>query len=348
MSGIKVTDVLLEAKANLLLEVSGDKADALNRVQSLLQRLGDLLQGIEGVTAGDSAVAEKLKSYQDRLKQEEVSLNTRQRDLDRIELPGAAKDADTDRLNESKGAISRINEKNGATAGLFEEVNSNIINLKTADKTMARIESALQNLAYELQSQGQLLERWLPEEHRDLLETKESVTAALEKQRGAIDASESPDGVTRELGLIEETAGSLSGDIKRLGEETVRREKLQQKRVYVLKGLRNTCAYLGFKEVGGPDYDNKEDRNSPVVQTFDTINRGLITFRLTLDGRIDSNSGMSDDVCTEEFSRLAEFLAQEYGIQTEFKHPGHDDLPERLTSTEKPVPRRREPKRMER
>lgn len=115
-------------------------------------------------------------------------------------------------------------------------------------------------------------------------------------------------------------------------------ERKQQKRLYVLKALRQVCLQMGFEE-SEPYYDgNSRDRKSNIVYQVDTIDRGKVVFYLSLD-RINSHSAIAEDRCLEEFSVISENLDSEFGIKTNFGpendkpddrllHKGELDLPE--------------------
>lgn len=108
--------------------------------------------------------------------------------------------------------------------------------------------------------------------------------------------------------------------------------------MYTLKALRVICASLGFKEVSEPSYEKEDDCGSPVVQTFDTLNEGLVTFRLYLHNKIESDSGIDVEVCRDEFEKLSKLLKDKYGVDTSFRRIGQEAAPQRLSKTEKPMP----------
>jgi hypothetical protein len=95
-------------------------------------------------------------------------------------------------------------------------------------------------------------------------------------------------------------------------------ENKHQKRLYLLKAIRQVCADMGFKEMSPPRYEYEEDRGSRIVLKVDTLDRGHIEFMLSLDS-ISSWSELSEGRCFEEFGQLSQFLESEFGIQTQFK-----------------------------
>ncbi len=112
---------------------------------------------------------------------------------------------------------------------------------------------------------------------------------------------------------------SLFKELKDKIEFSQIQENKHQKRLYLLKALRQVCKEMGFEEVVAPYYEKKGDRGSRILFIVDTFDRGKIKFALSLDN-ITSFSEASEDKCFEEFDKLSEFLEEEYGIKTEFKY----------------------------
>jgi hypothetical protein len=105
----------------------------------------------------------------------------------------------------------------------------------------------------------------------------------------------------------------------------------QQKRLYVLNAINSVCQARGFKRVSGPDYEQPEDPASALVMVFDTLDRGLIDFRLTLQG-IHTNAEMGDGRCFEEFDALSDSLQTMYGVKTEFRRAADGSRPDLQTA----------------
>jgi hypothetical protein len=95
-------------------------------------------------------------------------------------------------------------------------------------------------------------------------------------------------------------------------------EDKHQKRLYLLKALRQVCAEMGFEEESGPHFEKEGERGSRIDFKVDTLDRGCITFTLSLDG-LSSFSEISEDHCFEEFGQLSQYLEEEFGIQTDFR-----------------------------
>ncbi len=133
--------------------------------------------------------------------------------------------------------------------------------------------------------------------------------------------------------LREERYGDLRPLLQGVDEELARKvpwaeeqEEKHQKRLYLLKALRQACSELGFVEVEAPHYEKEGDRGSRIHHTVDTVDRGQISFALTMEG-ISSFSEISEEHCFEEFESISQYLEQEFGIQTRFHHPGEEPPP---------------------
>lgn len=95
-------------------------------------------------------------------------------------------------------------------------------------------------------------------------------------------------------------------------------EAKHQRRIYLLKALRQVCAEMGFGEVAPPRYERDGDRSSRIVMTVDTFNHGLVTFHLSLES-IEADSMVGETHCFEEFDKLSAQLAEQFGVQTKFR-----------------------------
>ena len=113
-------------------------------------------------------------------------------------------------------------------------------------------------------------------------------------------------------------------------------EYKHQKRLYVLKALRQVCTEMGFEE-SEPSFEKPGNRNR-IVYEVDTFSQGKIRFFLTLEG-ISSHSNIVQSRCLDEFDKLSASLDEEFGVKTKFKilgeiprerliRKGEIDLPE--------------------
>lgn len=95
-------------------------------------------------------------------------------------------------------------------------------------------------------------------------------------------------------------------------------ESKHQRRLYLLKALRQVCAEMGFGEAEPPRYEQDGDRSSRITLTLDTFNQGLVSFHLSLEG-IEADSGIAQEHCFEEFDKLSVQLVEQFGVQTKFR-----------------------------
>ncbi len=124
--------------------------------------------------------------------------------------------------------------------------------------------------------------------------------------------------------------------LKAREEELQKLEEQHQKRLYVLKGLRQVCVEMGFEE-SEPRRENG-GRRGRIIYEVDTLDQGVVVFYLSLDG-ISADSAIVDGKCLDEFDKLSELLQKEFGVKTRFKledgrpdedliKPGELDQPE--------------------
>jgi hypothetical protein len=120
------------------------------------------------------------------------------------------------------------------------------------------------------------------------------------------------------LDVVSRTATSLEQDLSAKLQMSEANESKYQHRLYVLKALRQVCAEMGFDEIGPPQPERSDDRKSRIKLTVDTINRGQVTFYLSLES-IEADSCISQSHCFEEFGELSKQLTETFGILTKFK-----------------------------
>lgn len=142
----------------------------------------------------------------------------------------------------------------------------------------------------------------------------------------------------RHLAGLHHRLEELQAAIVQAGEVASRNEERHQKRLEVLKSLRQVCADLGFQEIGAPVRPPGAGRGDPIVIAFDTLDRGTIKFVLALD-KVSTDSQIAAGRCLEETDRISELLQERFSIKTSFqpecvgddrvrRHAGECDLPE--------------------
>lgn len=89
-------------------------------------------------------------------------------------------------------------------------------------------------------------------------------------------------------------------------------------RLFVLNDLRQEFAKFGFRELGGPTYKEKEDKDSDITLKIDTINLGIFEVDLKLKGpeiviKIDTDVSLEELRLSKELKRIFDSL-KEKGI----------------------------------
>jgi len=124
---------------------------------------------------------------------------------------------------------------------------------------------------------------------------------------------------TEHYGTLQTQLTELQGELSEKGRWSSAQEEKHQRRLYLLKALRQVSAELGFEEqVGGPQFEKNGDRGSRILLSVDTHDQGRIDFHLTLDG-LASFSEMGEDRCPVEFGTLSQQLEEEFGVHTRFR-----------------------------
>lgn len=169
-------------------------------------------------------------------------------------------------------------------------------------KTLISKLSRLEGLYY---AQNELLRTWFGQDTSgEFQRSFDKAKQLLEKKR----LSE----LSKYLEQIETALGSRIQEAQDL-------EHKHQKRLYVLKALRQVCREMGFEE-SEPEYEREGKRNR-IIYEVDTLDQGKIRFFLSLDS-ITTNSGIAEDRCLDEFDKLSCHLQDEFGVKTRFRRQG--------------------------
>lgn len=120
------------------------------------------------------------------------------------------------------------------------------------------------------------------------------------------------------LGEVSRIANSLQQYLNARLELAEANQGKYQRRLYVLKALRQVCADMGFKELAPPRSEHPDDLKSRITLTVDTLNRGEVSFYLSLES-IEADSCISQSHCFEEFGQLSTQLAESFGVITKFQ-----------------------------
>ncbi len=200
---------------------------------------------------------------------------------------------------------------------LLQQTKEAIPALLEIDKNIHVVEKRVSDIQKIWQGKELKFQRWYPDEYDKLNDKIRKLVNDLEVFRRKL-LNENTIDVKKSIELYDYSEDILA-EINSLNEKISKNEELHQKRLFVIKALREVCATLGFKEKGPPQYLEANDIHSPVVQIFDTMNLGEIKFIVTLDGKLESDSGISTDKCGLEFNEISKFLKEEFGMETEFR-----------------------------
>jgi hypothetical protein len=238
-------------------------------------------------------------------------------------------------LNRLKIAENELGyKKYQGLSEMLDKLSNNLPLLKRADEIICDIEDEMSEVESIFKENNAILTKWVVKDYQEFLKEKENIYTQLEQCRKELYSEIINIGKLNNLfehikNLLDKLTASLS--------TAQEKEELHQKRLYIIQALREVCASLGFQEIDTPHYEEEGNAYSPVVQSFDTLNLGTIAFRVALEGRIDSSSGISVDKCDEEFSKLSEILKEKYGVETAFKRVGEEE-PIKKYKTAKDLP----------
>ncbi len=221
-------------------------------------------------------------------------------------------------LNTLDNHLQNLKSKKIESAETFlNKVKSIIPTFPELDNKFLEIDKLWSQINLLITSKSQELNKWFPSEYQKLMDKKTELKTKFARnlEKSIFHLSDEKHQIDEYLTELEK----LLHDIEKLSNDTEEKENLHNKRLYLIKALREVCASLGFKEIDKPDYELKNDPNSPVIQNFDTLNAGVIKFIFNLDGKLETDSNISIDNCGNEFSTISEILKEQFGVETDFK-----------------------------
>jgi len=191
---------------------------------------------------------------------------------------------------------------------LLEVINASVRN--GLDQLSSRVIQTCSIAEQQFTAHRELIERWLGKETASRMTSVFSNLKDMMNQKKYSEAEK----------LLAHTANQLQENIRKATEL----EDKHQKRLYLLKALRQVCSELGFQEVQEPYFERENSLQSRIVYRVDTLDKGQITFYLALD-HITSHSEIEENKCFGEFEEISKFLKDRFGVITNFKRP---ELPE--------------------
>lgn len=220
--------------------------------------------------------------------------------------------------------------------GKLDNMSQNISLLRKADEINSNIEKEVGKINSIFKENDSIFKKWVQNEYEIYLKDKEDILNKLDGYKNEIQRSEIIN--VSKFNEILINVKNLSEKIDDSFKVATEKDQLHQKRLYVIKALRGVCYSLGFKESDKPHYEEKDNVYSRVTQNFDTLNLGTITFHVTLDGKIESSSGITIDECGKEFSKVSKLLKEQFGVKTSFRRVEEDEPINKKYKTAKDLP----------
>lgn len=339
MSGTMRSRVTLNRMAETLLRAKREKETTLKKMDELSGRMSALVSKIHNIAADNTTIASRLAEFTAVLNKEGSNIQEKQEELQDTQLPESIQGVSEDQINAYHQKILEIRNEGQRVDNLFDKMDMDIINLTTADKTLSNVEFTMQKFQHQAEANEALLKKWVQDEHNKLTQDYGVFQKNLGQYKNTMQSQKDAVNISRHFQEAEGRLDSFNKRLSGLKQEANRREDMHQKRLYILKGLREVCASLGFSEVSEPTYKEKGNHNSPVIQSFNTVNEGEVAFTIHLDNRIESNSGIRVEACGDEFGKLSKALEGQFGVETAFRRVGEENVPLKQENTEKPLPR---------
>lgn len=340
MSGEKLTQVELNQLVTSMLQAKSLKEEELKKADELAKRAAKLHDIVKDIEIEDPAIANRLQQYCRDLQQEDHRLKRISERLDSITVPDSVHNITKDQMKQIQSQLRGLHQDNEKTVQVLDSIQGDVILLTVADETFGKIEFLMQKLQHDIESRQSIIQKWMSGDYQQFLKRQQDFEQQMHRIHQEIDKRHAED-AAKDLEQAEILLEQIITTHEKLVSESLLREDMHCKRRYVLEALRNVCNQLGFDEISAPRYDREADFNSPILQSFDTMNEGRITFRLHLDSHIESDTGIRMEVCENEFDKLSDLLSREYGVQTAFQVVGREEGPKRITKTEKPLPHSR-------
>ena len=306
MSGIKVSNYQLQREREEKLRLVGSVSSAHSEVKGLRARVAELVGSASpGLRATFATQVAQAQAWLDG--------------LDLPELRGLGMNATNDALSAAQNQLRRA----AAEGRRFQEALT-VAFTEKADEMARGLARRLAEVEQLFLKAQELLRLWRRQEELAAWEQ------AFQEMRRLL--------AREQYAQLEPALSALERELAAAAKSAEEREHQHQKRLYLLKSLRQVCAELGFQEVAEPRYEREGERASAIRFTVDTVDRGRIAFTLTLEG-ISSDSPVAGHHCGDEFEAIAKFLEEQFGIETNFKmadgsplphlkHRGEKDLPE--------------------
>jgi hypothetical protein len=313
MSGRKCSEFQLQQERTEKLRLLQSLTSLHAEVQSLKERTATLLDTVSGGVR--ASFPNEVHSAQQWLSQ-----------IDFPDIKGFGMDTNSVTLRTTNSKLEQA-----AVQGRQARETLTIAFTQKADELGRRLAGRLAEVERIFISRQQLLRLWCDEAQTQRWER------TLQEARQLLDTERYP--------TLAPLLDALAQELRAQGQRAEEQEDKHQKRLYLLKALRQVCAEMGFQEVSDVRRERAGDRSSSIFLTVDTMDRGQIDFTLSLD-QISTFAGIDDNYCFAEFGKLSRALEEEFGVQTQFRpvdgtpapqliRKGEMDLPDGATATVK-------------
>jgi chromosome segregation ATPase len=211
---------------------------------------------------------------------------------------------------------------------------SDLSRVMIADAAVADAHTALADLQAALDADSEALSRWEPGEFERIEDRTQGTLADIEGIDGV-----SGEALSAETARIVASVAELQAAAKGLSTKVDTLLEAHERRLYTLRGLRDVCRQLGFKEIDGPRYESGDTNpQSPILFKIDTLGRGTVLFKLGMDQKIETDSAIEHGRCATEFAKLSDQLAAAYGVQARFTELQEDGGPIRKERGSRDLP----------
>jgi hypothetical protein len=301
MSGLKYSRIEIERERRA-------RREAMNKIRILKATIEALKEKIRTILAEIPVGAKE--SFKEEVQKTQSWL------LKDIATP--SEELSSSQLNAIATQLQRTNEEGKRLLDSLIEVKE----VRRSEK-MRALSGQFEKIIVDLKAVESLLNKWRPNEFRNLQEFAQELSAQLEQEN-----------FTKvEAGLIQ-----LEDTLERVKKEATELETQDSQRWYVLNALREVCKEIGWKEIEEPHLEDSNDPASRLIYKVDTYFAGTNIFYLTLEG-IEVNSAISskDRLCFKEFDNLSERLKR-FGIKTKFERVAADEEPKLIRKGEMDLP----------
>jgi hypothetical protein len=322
VSGYYESPVRLDERATALVTCRGGLERARSAADALAAALAAVLAEVAGGAVSTPEMGQVRLDVLRELEEQRVWLDKVRAQLASTTVPADYRQTTLPALRGMEDSLATTERH---VAGATSSVSGSFARFQRAvgaDERLVAARTALGQTLQELQTSGVTLREWMPDRYAALTDRlSRARTEAAELVAGG-DLAAIAEGAER---LAAETT-SLTAAVKEAAEAAEARRAAIQRRDYLAASLVAVCEDLGFERMDAPTVAEAD----VVSIRFDTVDRGIIDFRLGLDGRIVTDSAIDPSYCAEQFDQLGDALAAEYGLGTQFTALQHDD--ERPTS----------------